>query len=135
MDKNKKELIIGLIVGAVVLVWVFSWGDDNSRKISPTKTKIQTEDLSALEQMVVAFEGKHLASEIRPLLDKAMRTYNTPITEENYSRAGSALVGLRKEFGVAEMDVLKCMASADVGTYGVNFPDAAALCTAVLTQK
>ena len=42
--------------------------------------------------------GTQPVSEIQPVLDRALRLYGMPITEENYSRAGSVLVALRKEF-------------------------------------
>jgi hypothetical protein len=60
----------------------------------------------ALSQMETAFVGNPNHEEIRADLDKALRLYKVPVTEENYSRAGSSLVALRKETGVAETEIL-----------------------------
>jgi len=62
-----------------------------------------------LDQMVIAFQGGHSRAEIQSRLDKAMQLYGLAITPENYSRAGSALVTLRKEVGPSEMEILSYM--------------------------
>ena len=62
--------------------------------------------MSALRQMEIAFKGKHSHATIKLRMDQAMRLYGLPRTEENYSRAGSVLVALRRKTGVSEMDIL-----------------------------
>ena len=62
------------------------------------------------------------------LIRLLLRLYGLPITEENYSRAGSVLVALRKEFDPSEMDILDCVIRSHVPGAGMSFPDSAALC-------
>jgi hypothetical protein len=50
-----------------------------------------------------------------------------PVTQENYSRAGSTLVVLRKETGVTEISILRYMVKSHVPGIKISFPDAAAL--------
>ena len=64
-----------------------------------------------------------------------MRLYGLPINPENYSRAGSALVALRDETGVREMDILVCMNSAYTPNVTINFPSMAGLCSASLSTS
>lgn len=88
--------------------------------------------MSAVEQMVIAFEGNHSAERIKAGMDKTLPLYSLPTTEENYSRAGSVLVELRKKTGVNEMDILDCIFQrAKYGT-SEEFPYAAAVCATSL---
>jgi hypothetical protein len=52
--------------------------------------------------------------------------------EENYSRAGSVLVALRKENGTPEIAILDYMIRSHVPGVNVTFPEAAALSSAFL---
>ena len=90
------------------------------------------QSLSQMELMEMAFDGNPTVSEIQPVLDRALRLYGMPITEENYRRAGSVLVALRKEFGPSEMDILGCVISshvpgADMSSLG-SFKNFMAIC-------
>ena len=89
--------------------------------------------ISALEQMEVAFVGNPRQADIRAILDRALALYNTPISEENYSRAGSALVALRQEFGPSEMDILDYMIRSHVPGANMSFPDMAGISAAALS--
>ena len=91
----------------------------------------------ALGQMEIAFEGNPSQEEIKADLDKALRLYELRATEENYSRAGSALVGLRKEFGVPEMQMLRYAIRLQLDTPGVNLdlPSALGLAAADLKTR
>ena len=80
----------------------------------PNETTRAVGVMSALEQMEVAFIGNPRQAEIRAILDRALALYNTPISEENYSRAGSALVALRQKLGPSEMDILDYMIRSHV---------------------
>ena len=87
------------------------------------------QSLSQMELMEMAFDGNPTVSEIQPVLDRALRLYRMPITEENYSRAGSVLVALRKEFGPSEMDILGCVISSHVpGADMSSFKNFMAIC-------
>lgn len=83
--------------------------------------------------MEVAFIGGHSRTEIKARMDKVMPLYNLPITEENYERAGSSLVALRKETGVAEIAILQCMSEMHVDGLNMQFPSSAALCATTLS--
>ena len=64
----------------------------------------------------------------------AMQLYNVPISDENYSRAGSSLVALRKQFGPREMDILSHMIRSHVLGANLSFPDAAGISAAFLAR-
>jgi len=87
-----------------------------------------------LEQMAIAFKGSYSRAEIKERLDRAIELYNLPSTEENYSRAGSALVALRKETGQKEMDILDYMIRSYVPGVNINFPSAAGLAASFLSS-
>lgn len=80
-----------------------------------------------LSQMELVFRGNYTKSQIKKRLDKAMKLYKLEITKENYSRAGSVLVTLRKETGQKEMDILNYMIKSYVPNVKLDFPDAASL--------
>lgn len=85
-----------------------------------------------LAQMEVVFKGNFSKAQIKAFMDTAMKLYNLPITNENYSRAGSVLVTLRKEVGPSEMDILSYMIRSFVPGVAINFPEAAALSASFL---
>ena len=89
---------------------------------------------SSLEKMELAFVGNPTISMIRRILDGVMRDHSFPISDENYSRAGSALVAIRKQTGVSEMDILRCMQTAKMGSYNVSFSDGVAICAITLSK-
>lgn len=88
--------------------------------------------MDALGQMEVAFEGDYTRDQIKQRLQKAMQLYNVPITEENYSRAGSTLVALRKQNGIREMAILDHMIRSHVRGVNIDFPRAAGLSAAAV---
>lgn len=103
------------------------------RPPDPVATPIaqETAPSDPLDQAVIAFEGGHSRKQIKTALDKALTMYGLERTAENYSRAGSALVGLRQSAAsdgcghCSEMEILAAMISA--GKLGnMTFPDAAA---------
>ena len=88
--------------------------------------------MDALGKMELAFVGGHTRGQIKRQMDRAMRLYGLPITEENYSRAGSALVALRKQNGTAEMEILEHMIRSHVPGAKLTFPTAAAISSVFL---
>jgi hypothetical protein len=84
--------------------------------------------------MVIAFQGGHSRAEIQSRLDKAMQLYGLAITPENYSRAGSALVTLRKEVGPSEMEILSYMIRSHVPGVAIGFPEMAAISAVALAS-
>jgi hypothetical protein len=91
-------------------------------------------EMTALQQMAIAFEGGYTSQRIKPVMDKALDTYGVPINEENYSRAASTLIVLRKEHGAKEMDILDYMIRSYVPGVNVQFPEAAALSSVFLAS-
>lgn len=59
--------------------------------------------------MAIAFDGNYSEKEIKDRITEAMVLYNVPITDEDYSRAGSTLVTLKQEQGIEEMLILDYM--------------------------
>lgn len=100
--------------------------------VSPdARTAVQ--EMNAIEQMSVAFEGSPSQREIEPLLVKALDATGMADTEENRSRVGSALVSLRKEYNISELDLLRCVPtiSGGPGLPTLEFPTAAAMCATI----
>jgi hypothetical protein len=88
-----------------------------------------------LEQMSIAFEGRPSVASIKATLDRAMDLYGLPTTDENYSRAGSALVALRKKYGITEMEILAEMIRNYAPGVSVSFPQAAGIAAASLASQ
>jgi predicted O-methyltransferase YrrM len=82
--------------------------------------------------MEIAFKGNYSKAQIKERLDKAMKLYNVPLTNEYYSRAGSVLVVLRKEIGPSEMAILSYMIRSHVPGVAIEFPGAAGLSASFL---
>ncbi len=88
---------------------------------------------TALQQMVQVFEGNLSQSDIKYYLDKALVAFGEPVNEDTYRRAGNALVVMRKNTGVPELDILRCVVATDGGKYG-SFADMAAVCATILAK-
>lgn len=88
-----------------------------------------------LTQMTVAFEGGYTAAEIQAVMDRALTAAGEELTSETYSRAGSALVALRKSTGVPEMEIAACIPEVAAAADNMTFPDAAALCVTDLATR
>jgi len=122
----------GAVVGVVLLAGCSAQPDAPA----PPAATTESVPLDPLTQMSIAFEGQPSISKIKPLIDAAMQATETPITDENYSRAGSALVGLRKKNGTKEMTILKCMPSRvdDPRLPELSFPNVAAVCSVDIVE-
>lgn len=104
----------------------------------PTKQdKSSSKNVSALDQMAVVFEGKPSKEEIKVKLDQAIKLYGLEITEDNYNRAGSALVSLRKasKAGVTEMEILDYMIRSYADNAKMSFADMAGLAATMLEKN
>lgn len=88
---------------------------------------------TALGRMEQVFDGSYSQSDIKYHLDKALIAFGEPINEDTYRRAGSALVVMRKDTGVPEMDTLRCIAASNARQYG-SFADMAAVCATILKR-
>ena len=87
-----------------------------------------------LDQMAIAFEGGHSRQEIKTRLDQAMELYGLPPTDDNYSRAGSVLVSLRRDLGPEEMEILDYMIRSHVPGVAMDFPSMAGISAAALAS-
>lgn len=87
-----------------------------------------------LDQMVLAFEGNHSRAEIKDRMDEAMGLYGVALTEENYSRAGSTVVSLRREYGPSEMEILDYMIRSHAPGVNMEFPSMAGIAAAALVS-
>jgi hypothetical protein len=127
--KSKKKGITGgkaisLALAFMVLIFII---------ISALETPQQaTQSMSALEQMSIAFNGGYDLPAIKERMDKTMQLYGLALTEDNYSRAGSVLVSLRKEYNIDEMDILDYMIRSHVNGVNATFPQMAAISVTAL---
>jgi uncharacterized protein YpuA (DUF1002 family) len=87
----------------------------------------ENEEPSVYEMMETAFEDSPKESEIKPLMEDVMKTYNIEINDKNLEKVASMLIDLRKKskVGVTEMDILKDIYQNGLSTQ--NLPDQAAL--------
>jgi hypothetical protein len=84
----------------ITLILLISCGNNQSE---------ENENPTSYEIMETAFEDFPSESEIKPMMEDVMKTYNMQVTEENLLKVANMLVVLRKEskIGVTEMDILK----------------------------
>lgn len=105
----------------------------------PTDPPVATIPSDPIAQAEIAFSGNPRQSEIRAALDAAFAIYGLEPTDENYSRAGSALVALRQAAEgdnhpeVTEMAILVAM-TAGGGYTGLSFPEAAAFAATAIRR-
>jgi hypothetical protein len=90
------------------------------------------ESMHPLAQAELAFVGGHTRQQIQQGLDRVLPLYGLPVTEENYSRAASTLVALRKSSGIPEMTILDYMIRSHVEGVKLSFPEAAGLAVGFL---
>lgn len=90
-----------------------------------------------LEQMLISFNGSPTMGEITEALNDAFAATDTPVTDENYSRAGSVLVKFRQEYGIDEMKILECLPGSanDPRVKDNAFGSIAAVCVTDLSRK
>ena len=121
-------LVIILIFFLLAVIGVIFQPEPNTMQSKKTVKKPNSLAQSSsvpsdpLVQMAIAFEGNYSKAQIKERIDIAMKLYNVPLTNEYYSRAGSALVTLRKEVGPDEMDILSYMIRNYVPGVAIDFP-------------
>ena len=94
-----------LVLGTFAFIEFDSSFGDNSSTSNSYIDNTAVEKRTALEQMEIAFVGDFSYNEIKNRIDEVMQQYGLSMT--------SALVGVRKETEVSEMDILTCMKSLD----------------------
>ncbi len=128
--KTSKALIVFfvfILFGVIASLPELLSGNANNKQ-SPV------EQMSAVEKMEIAFNGNYNKEEIEDRIGKAMILYGLELTEDNYGRAGSALVALRKEYSVDEMDILDYMIRSYVPGVNIAFPQMAGISVAAIVQ-
>lgn len=116
---NKFYLFIGGIF-LFILLWNISPSSNSYDDISESEKQELSESLSdedisstgqpnAYEMMHTVFVGNPEISVIKPLIEKILKMYSLPNTEEYRLKISSAVLSLRKSsaIGVTEMDILK----------------------------
>lgn len=121
-----KKLLAPAAISALLLTGC--GGGDSAESAGPPS--------DPLEQMLISFNGSPSMGEIEESMNDAMNATDTPITADNYSRAGSVLVTFKNEYGIDEMDVLECMPSSvtDPRLPEVNFGTVAAVCATDIVE-
>jgi len=129
-SSNKTRWVIGLML-VFVLIIVIALTSPKNQTTQTTNEKVS--NMTALQQMTIAFDGNYSEKEIKDKITEAMVLYNVPITEENYSRAGSTLVALRQQHGIEEMIILDYMIKKlHTPNIKMTFPEAAGWSVTVL---
>lgn len=135
-DRRTNAIIVGVIAAVAVLALVIgvasqSGNDDES----DDDVASEVAELDPLEQASIAFLASPSSSDVKRAMDAALSATGELATAENYSRAGSTLVALRRENGSDEMRVLECIPAhaRDPRLPGVSFSNAAALCSLIVT--
>ena len=105
-----------------------SSGDQRPRSI-----RNSSGDPTVAQKAEVVFAGNPYHLDIQRKLDEVLRLYGRPVNESERNKVASVCVDLRKEHGVAEMDLLECARSADVGEFA-SLEETLALCVALLAK-
>lgn len=129
-SNNKIKWIVGLTLFFIFIIVVSL---TNEGIPSSETTHEEVSNMTALQQMTIAFDGGYSEKEIKDKITEAMILYNMPITEEDYSRVGSVLVALRQQEGIEEMLILDYMINKLYKPgINLNFSGAAALSVTIL---
>lgn len=123
-----KKMNYGALLGILTVgLLTFSCGGGGDSRVSaPT----------AIEMVADVFQGNHSVAEVKIKMDAVMLAYNLEITDENYSRCGSALFSVCEGIdGVTEIDIIEHMLESNTGGYGVSFPDQVGLSATLLSVR
>jgi hypothetical protein len=108
----------------------------SGRGVEAKETRV--ENPTALEMMPVAFVGGHAKPQIEAEIRRTAKAFNLPATNDSFSRMGSALVALRKETRVPEMELLRCARAMGEEVNGISleldFPTAGGVCAVTLSR-
>lgn len=92
---------------------------------------------STLDQMEVAFRGRHSREELERKTATILRLYNQKLDEDNYRYLGDILVFLQKKIDPhTEFDLMDCLIDMGRGGSATKFglKEAAALCAAEINS-
>ncbi|MFC1672597.1 zinc ribbon domain-containing protein [Pseudomonadota bacterium] len=136
-SKGSIILVLGLLA---VIGWMFT-GTTDERDDTQSQAQATTQQPresvrqpdTSLEKMHIVFVGQPSVPEIKAAILPVMKMYGVAATEDGYSRAGSVLITMRKESGIAEIELLRCMETANQGGT-LSFAEIAALCSITLQR-
>lgn len=134
--KYPELLLAGILLGVLAVgvpIAQMVESTFGSRSGNEKAVSIQRPERSALDKMEIAFQGGYSRSQIEPVLSEVMRNLGTPLTETERETAADVLVVLRKDSGLQEMLILKCMRG--LGPRKVEFSQAAAICATALEAQ
>lgn len=120
--------ILGVAAIPLFLLILFFPSDDQAP--SSTTRPVATRQLSAVEKMEIAFQGGYSRNQIGTLVDATIRNFGSVPTESTREQLSDALVVLRKNVNVQEMEILRCMHA--MGPVQIELANAAAICATML---
>ncbi|MCZ7575962.1 MAG: hypothetical protein M5U18_02460 [Dehalococcoidia bacterium] len=121
-----------ILIGLIHATWLLAACAAETAPGDPATLPSEPRGAAALEQMANAFDGGPSQAVIKARLDAAFALYGLQPTEDNYSRAGSTLVSLRRANGATEMAILDYMICSHVPGVRMTFPEAAAVASVML---
>tara|TARA_B100000378_G_scaffold256904_2_gene234937 strand:- start:710 stop:1123 length:414 start_codon:yes stop_codon:yes gene_type:complete len=91
-----------------------------------------TENQDPIAQAVLVLGNEYSYDEVKVVTDRALRSANESLTDDNRSRAWSAVLATTDSLAVDPFDVMECVPDV-AGSSGMSFPDAAGTCAAAIS--
>lgn len=125
-------LIIIFIWVIIIWIWWYYWWSNSLN----TWWSVSS-NFTSLEKMELVFIWSYSKEDIKLKLDNAMLLYWLEINENNYNKAWSVLVSLRKKTNdsISEMDILNYMINSYTPWVNMSFPDIAWISAWALYEK
>ncbi len=124
-------IAIGLIVLALLIFGFVADLTDRSSDAGRSGSRAGSSD--PIEQARVVLGGAHSYDTVKTATDTALAATDTPVTNENRSRAWSSILGVTKNLDVDPMEVMRCVPEIAATGAGMTFPDLAGLCATELS--
>ncbi len=135
--------MLGAIAVIAIVVWLVGLGNSRPSTTTGNTTSGSSSEVSGtgnsrdpIEQARVVLGGSYSYAQIKAATDAALSSTGTALTDENRSRAWSAVLSVTgglttKGYSVDAMAGMRCI--PDLGQVsGMDFPDTAALCASDL---
>lgn len=122
-------IAIGLIVLALLIFGFVADLSDQSSDASGSG--VGSSD--PIEQARVVLGGAYSYDTVKTATDTALAATDTPVTNENRSRAWSSILGVTTNLDVDPMEVMRCVPEIAATGAGMTFPDLAGLCATELS--
>jgi hypothetical protein len=127
-------------LGVAVVAGVVIWGATsliNSGQTGPSGASAASRGSSdPIEQARVVLGTGHSYEAIKELTDNALSSTSTPLTDENRSRAWSAVLKVADNLNLQPLDVMECVPPLGrAAGSAIDFPQAAGMCAAELAVE